>query len=426
MKELFPIQVTHANRLMAALENYGGAIDGSITGAGKTIVAAEIARQSDRPTFVVCPKSVVPMWADELHERGAGVQGVINYEMLRTGNTPWGHWHGDTRSFWQWTLPADSFIIWDECQKLQGMNTQNARMGWSAKPFYNLMLSATAAEDPTEMKALGYLLSLHDLKGFWNWTKMHGCQDGAWGGLVFSGQDEDIDRLHHIVYPRHGSRLSRLDMAPYFKETYITTTPLEFGDDMRAIYKEMQSQLDALTERSSDDPANNPLTIRLRARMRAELLKVPEFLERTANHLREGLSVAIFVNFDDTAEALKAKLGVPCGMITGRHLKYRQRHIADFQNDVIRVMICNVAAGGLAVNLQDTHGKHPRVSLISPSDNAKEVEQCLGRIDRAAGLTPTYQYVLFAKGTVEEEVEANLSAKRKRIGIFNNGIPLTA
>jgi SNF2 family DNA or RNA helicase len=419
MKNLFDVQVHHADVLMDALENYGGALDGSITGAGKTVVAAEIAHQSDRPTFVVCPKSGIPMWHRELADRNVKVHGVINYEMLRTGNTPFGDWDGQ---MWDWRLPEDSLVIWDECQKLQGMNTQNARMGWSAKPFYNLLLSATAAEDPTEMKASGFLLSLHDLKGFWNWTKMHGCQNGTWGGLVFSGMDEDIDRLHHIVFPRHGSRLTYKDMAPYFKETAIVMEPLDFGDNMKAVYTQMQSELSALESRTENDSPDNALTIRLRARQKAELLKVPEIIERTHALLKEGLSVAIFVNFDATAVALREKITVPTGMITGYYLKERQRFLDDFQADVLRVMICNVQAGGILVNLHDTHGKHPRVSLISPSDNAKDVIQCLGRIHRAGGATPTRQYVLFAAGTIEEEVHANCVEKMRRIDIFNQGI----
>jgi hypothetical protein len=421
MKPLFDVQENHLCGLMYALEEYGGALDGSVTGAGKTLVAAEIARQSGRPTLVVCPKSIVPMWVNELNDRSVKVEGVINYEMLRTGKTTWGKWVGKGKSFWQWTLPADALVIWDECQKLQGMNTQNAHMGWSAKPYYNLCLSATAAEDPTEMKALGYLLSLHDLKGFWGWTKMHGCQPGVWGGIVFSGSDEDLDRLHHIVYPRHGARLSFKDMAPYFKETAITTTPLDFGDDMRAIYSQMRVELDILKERSEDDP-DIALTIRLRARQKAELLKVPELIERANNLVKEGLSVAVFVNFDATAEAIREKITVPCGMITGAHVKERQQHIDGFQADKLPVIICNAQAGGISVNLHDTRGLHPRVSLISPSDNAKDVLQCLGRIHRAGGATPTRQYVLFAAGTIEEDVKDNLVTKMKRIDIFNAGM----
>ncbi len=424
MKELFDVQKTHAAALMSVLENYGAALDGSITGAGKTLIAAEIARESGRPTFVVCPKSGVPMWTDELKDRGGRVHGVINYEMLRGSRTPWGSFAGGSglKLAWKWSIPKDSFVIWDECQRAQGMNTQNARMMWSAKPFYNLCLSATAAENPVEMKALGYLLGLHNLKDFWNWTKMHGCEDGMWGGLEFTGDPEDIDRLHRIVYPRHGSRLTFKDMAPYFKATEIITTPLDFGDGIKKLYAAMAGELAVLAKRAADDHGAEALTIRLRARQKAELLKVPEMLERALDLMKEGLSVAIFVNFDATAEALREKLPGPVGMITGRHVQDRQKHIDDFQADKSRVIVSNVQAGGTLVNLHDTHGKYPRASLICPSDNAKDVIQCLGRIHRAGGATPTRQYVLFAADTVEEEVELNCRTKMARIDIFNEGM----
>ncbi len=183
----------------------------------------------------------------------------------------------------------------------------------------------------------------------------------------------------------------------------------------------MDIELSELARKSADD-CDSELTIRLRARQRVELLKVPEIVDRVPDLLREGLSIAIFVNFDATAEALREKLGVPCGMITGRHVKERQGYIEAFQADKLRVMISNVQAGGESINLHDQHGNHPRVSLISPSDNAKDIIQCLGRIHRAGGATPTRQYVLFAAGTVEEEVEANCQDKMRRIDIFNQGM----
>jgi hypothetical protein len=431
-RALYDVQQKHMNVLMAAMETYGSAIDGSSTGCGKTLVGAEIAVQGERPTFIVCPKSSVPMWELEMKDRGWAAHGVLNYEMLRTGRTQWGNWVGTDGwkgTAWAWNLPKDAFIIWDECQKCMGMNTQNARMMWSSRNFYNLMLSATAAEDPTEMKALGYLLRLHDLKGFWNWTKMHGCSDGTYGGLAFSGTDEDIDSLHRIIYPRHGSRLTRHDMREHFTETQIITTAIDFGDEIKKIFATMQAELNTLTTHSRGDAADNELTIRLRARQRAELLKVPYIVELTEDLLKEHLAVAIFVNFDATLEAIKARLEAKhkVGMVSGRYLKDRQKHLDDFQTDRSHVILCNVQAGGVSVNLHDTRGYYPRTALISPSDNAKEILQCIGRIDRAGALSNTQQHLLFAAGTVEEEVKDNCDDKIRRIGILNDGLtkPLT-
>jgi hypothetical protein len=286
------------------------------------------------------------------------------------------------------------------------------------------MLSATAAEDPTEMKASGYVLGLHHLKDHWAWSHMFGARKAAFGGIEFVGTDEDMNRLHNVIFPEHGSRLSFEDLAEHFTETKIITTPLDFGDRVRDIYNEMEIELQTLTDRQQND-FQSELTIRLRARQKVELLKVPVIVEMAKDMIAEHKSVAIFINFTATLKAIFERLNpvIPCAVIQGGQTREeRVKEIKKFQNDEVRIILSNTAAGGVSINLQDMHGKHPRASIISPSDNAKEILQVLGRIHRFGGMTPTEQHVLFAAGTIEEEVEANCRAKINRITIFNEGM----
>ncbi len=420
-KKLYKIQESHAEVLATALENFRSALDGSATGTGKTIVAATLAADNGLFTFVVCPKSSITMWERELRSQGCKRFEVINYEKLRTGKTEHGRWADGLNKTWLWTLPAETLVIWDEVQKCKGMNTQNARMLWSAKPYYNLLLSATAAENPTDMKALGSILGIFTLRNFWFWSKQHGCQNGYWGGLEFSGKDADLDKIHKAIYPMHGSRLSLADMAEHFTETQIITTPIDFGSEVKKLYAEMEYELDELKEKKAYDSTDNALTIRLRARQQVELLKVPTILEMTEDFLAEGRSVAIFVNFTQTLEAMRERLPYSVGTISGPYVKHRQKYIDAFANDEVRVMLCNIQAGGVSVNLHDQTGKHPRVSIISPSDKAMDVLQCIGRIHRAGGKTPSQQHILFAADTIEEEVKENCDKKIRNIGILNDG-----
>lgn len=422
-KKLYPKQENHAEILATALENFRSALDGSATGTGKTIVAAKLAADNGLPTLVVCPKSGITMWERELKSQGCKGPSIVNYEKLRTGKTIFGGWVDCMNKIWQWNLPTETLIIWDEVQKCKGMNTQNARMLWSAKPFYNLCLSATAAENPTDMKALGSILGLFNMRNFWFWAKQHGCRNGYFGGLEFSGKDEDLDKIHKAIYPMHGSRLSLADMADHFTETQIITTPIDFGTEVKDLYTEMEYELGELAEKKSYDSSDNALTIRLRARQKVELLKVPTMLEMTLDLLTEGRSVVLFVNFTQTLEALKERLtDYPTGIVAGKYVKERQKFVDDFALDKLRVMICNIEAGGTLLNLQDQRGQYPRTSLISPSDKAMDVLQCIGRIHRAGGKTPSQQHVLFAAGTIEEEVKENCDEKIKNIGIFNEGL----
>ena len=113
--------------------------------------------------FVICPKTVIASWESTFIGQGVTDFKVFNWEKLRTGNTNWVSRVG--RKGFKWVnLPIkDVILIFDECHKAKGARTLNANMLIAAKKQgYNiLMLSATAAEDPREMRALGYALSLH-------------------------------------------------------------------------------------------------------------------------------------------------------------------------------------------------------------------------------------------------------------------------
>ena len=65
----------------------------------------------------------------------------------------------------QWHLPKDTLILIDEIHKCKGAFTQNAQLLISlVQQGYRVHgMSATAGEDPTEMRALGYMLGLHSL-----------------------------------------------------------------------------------------------------------------------------------------------------------------------------------------------------------------------------------------------------------------------
>jgi len=349
--------------------------------------------------------------------------------MLRTGKLPYGKWVKGNCRIWQWQLPKDTIIIFDECQRGKGMNSQNAKMMWTAKPYYTLCLSATAAKDPTEMKALGYLLGMHSLRDFWQWARRNGCVQGTFGGLVFNGTDKNIDKLHREIFPDHGSGLTYQDLAAYFKETEIITTPLDFGPEVKQAYSEMASELDELAKRASGDSTQaDDLTIRLRARQKVELLKVPYMVDFAYDLLAQGRSVVFFVNYTQTLLALKERLSSAynVGIVAGFDTKNRQTYIDQFARDELRVMLCNSKAGGVSINLHDLRGQYPRAAIISPDDNEKDIIQDMGRIHRAAGKTPTQQFIMFAAGTVEEEVRENCEKKIKQIGIFNEGIDNTS
>jgi superfamily II DNA or RNA helicase len=423
VKTLYPVQQSHVNTLVAALQKHHAAIDSSSTGCGKTICAVEVAKALGLTLFVVCPKAVIPAWEKEV--KGQGSKGaVINYEKLRTGKR-YGRWD---KKKWVWALPPNTLIVFDEAHRTKNPSSQNCKIAIASKGYHVLLLSATMADDPTEMRAAGYLTGLFELPKFWNWCRAHGCSPNPWGAMEFRRKNvAALEKIHAQIYPDRGSRLTVDDMQGHFAENFIVDSPLDFGDqgEIEKLYSEMDTEIERLKNEMADDstnPAAQALVAQLRARQGVELLKVPTVIGMVDDALAEGRSVAVFVNFRETLDALRARITVPCEVIQGdQNATERSDAIEKFQSNRVHVILCNTAAGGVGVSLHDTTGERPRTALISPSFDAKALVQALGRIHRAGGKTPAYQRILVAQNTIEEKVAK--SAKEKIIGqnILNGG-----
>ena len=168
MKTLYAPQMKAAERFLDNLKKGKHTLDSSEVGTGKTVVAAYLAKQLGMRVGVVCPKSVIPMWDREMIDMGVEPDFILNYEKLRTGKTAFLKKRG--KKIMNWCLDGATFVIFDEVHKCKGAYTLNAQLLISLvleakKKRGHLVhaISATASEDPTEMRSLGFMLGLHDL-----------------------------------------------------------------------------------------------------------------------------------------------------------------------------------------------------------------------------------------------------------------------
>jgi superfamily II DNA or RNA helicase len=426
MKIPYPIQQSHIDALHSAIVKHRAALDTSSTGTGKTLCAIRTASKLGLPVLVVCPKAVIPSWRRELDDQGVQAVQVVNYEKLRTGKTGLGSWNSKK---WVWALEGDHLIVWDEVHRCKSPTAQNTKMLIAAKNYHNLMLSATVADDPTELRGVGYVLGLFELQKFWNWCRAHGCSVNPWGAMEFDHKrSKALEKIHEKIMPERGSRMSVQDMAGHFAENFIIDDPLDFSDDGRIqnLYQEMERELDALKNEMADDstnPAAKALVAQLRGRQAVELCKVPLMVEMIGEIHGEGRSAAVFVNFDATIDAIMGRLQQTEKTVSiirgGQSETEREISISRFQSGASRTIICNMEAGGVGVSLHDTTGEKPRTALISPNFNAKSLVQVLGRIHRAGGKSPAIQRILVAEGTIEEKVAKSVKEKIKSQDILN-------
>ena len=429
---LLNYQRPHADRIADALVRLGRALDSSDMGTGKTYAACATAARLGLQLAVVAPKAVLPAWKKVAALFGVEVVGVHNYEAVKLGKTGFGRF---VTGQFQWTLPPDALLVFDEVQRCKARDSKNARLLIDAKRqgVRILMCSATAASNPLEMRAIGFALGLHQLHNYWPWARAHGVVKGRFG-MEFDGGPEDIALIHHRIFTelRAGSRMRIADI-PDFPPTQIIADAVDTGREreIQAVYDQLKIDLNRAVATNDQDKkdeiaeeidatAANHLTIQLRARQDIEHLKLDTLATMATDAVAEGMSVAIFVNFDESIDALAESLGADCVIRGGQNAAERETAIARFQANESNVIICNIRAGGVGVSLHDPNGAKPRLALISPTFSAQDLRQALGRVHRAGG-AHSIQRIVFAAGTVEEKACVAVDAKLACIDTLNDG-----
>lgn len=435
---LRPWQVTAAGRLVAAINHWGAAIDGSDTGTGKTFSACAVARELDTKLVVVCPKAVISQWHNVIEnhfDMKDRLIAITNYEQLRLGKSssqlasyviP----RGTRRKTFKWKIPKNTLIIWDESQKLKNWKTKNAKTCIEAykQGYKQLFCSATNATNPLELRTVGTCLKLFKggQQGWYEFLKNHGCNKGMWG-MEFT-QDNKIrqkvlKKLHKDIFLDRGVRLRR-DSIPSFPECDLFAVLLDMdkedADKINAIYDDMETELKKV-EQLQKLNNHNHLVIELRYRQQIELVKVPLFIDMIEEAKEDGFSVVVFVNFTDTITAISQRLNISCIFDGKVGDSVRELNKQRFQNNEEQVILVNVMSGGGGLSLHDLHGGHPRMSLISPSHSPVNMRQAIGRVWRDDAKTKAIQKLVCVAHTVEENVYTNVIQKLNNLDLLNDG-----
>jgi len=438
---LLPPQREHDVNLLNSLYINGVACDQSETGTGKSYVAAWIAKNLNSPVVIVCPKIMIPAWTKVLSYFGIKAHCLINYEKLIRGNTEhlsFKDGKDNGPSDYTINFPKNSLVILDEVHKCKSATSKNSDFLIKLKMdgYKSLLLSATSATNPLEMKAFGFATTLHNLTSYRQFITDSGAYVGRYGGFQIDLQSqktvEAMSNIHDKLFNLYkvSSRMTRKMFDKIFPDNHIMAECFDMGtntDKINKVYQQMESELAALEE-SSVNYSQHHFAIMTKARRMAELLKVPTMVEMIEDWYDEGISPVVFVNFTDTVEAIEKQLaknrkfdGKIARIVGGQSDKVRQKDIELFQSDNKRIMIANLAAGNAGVSLHDLNGNFARGAIISPSYSAINLLQALGRIHRAEGKTKCIQKVMFAAGTIEEDACKRVQSKLNNLECLNDG-----
>lgn len=428
-------------------------LDASDTGTGKTYVTLFLCRELGIVPLVIGPKSARAGWAEAAELVGVELE-FVNYEKIKPRltkklvwpKTRFGPLQGpffDTHRESEWTVEVPwgkgSFVKWkqeyhtivfDEVHRCGGGTSLNSKLLIAAKrqAEFIIALSATAADDPRQMKALGYALGLHGLSkktrtqmNYMSWLMRHGVTPGIFGGYDFTADETKVKkvfaRLNAEVFPHKGARM-RKDDIPGFPQTTIDVKLLtDFTDKA----KDLTEELHAIGDGNAAEGMG--------LRQKLEVLKIPHFIDLALDY---GLTskVVLFVNFTEPLEQIYEKLGKEfghdhVGFISGaqtgaRGETERRRTIERCQRNELDALVVNSQAGGESCNLHDPTGQVERTALISPCESGRQLKQIFGRVHRDGGAR-SLQLLTYFADTYEAEVAKRLKQKNFNLDILNDG-----
>lgn len=418
-----PHQPPVVERLCAIIRQRGAALDASCLGAGKTTTALLVAKELGLRPIIIGPKCSRSNWMHWLLESGMDGE-FMHYEALRLGKAP----HlcsletdGRGRRFFRWYADRDrSLVIWDEAHALAGSGfggsgawSLQAKCGYAAAVagYKQLFLSGTIADSPMKLRVVGAALRIlrPEAGPFTDFCLRHGAVNGVNGW--FMPRSRPLDSLHAVLSPAM-VRLRTGDIAGWAGQQ----AGLEWiGVDDLAGFLTLQGEALAAARRLRAGERLEGEDHPTRILRRVELAKVPALAALAQQHIDEGRSVVILLNFRDPVLQLAGLLKTDC-LVLGGQPEENQASVARLQSDRSRVLVGTMASGGQSLSMHDITGVHPRSLLTVPSMNPVIFRQTTGRCARAGSRSPTLLRICLVAGSpMDEGVGQSLLGKLDRL-----------
>lgn len=431
-------QLRVADRQTRALREHRFCLNACCTGAGKTVLALQSAKDLNAPTLVVTPLVAHRQWRDTAEAMGCSdlILDVINIEKINASKKC--PWYSQGKN---WSVPEGTLVILDECHRGTSGPDSKATAAFAMLKAYGgvrlLALSATAMVSPLQGRLIGFWAGLHafNRNSFYRWCNAHGC------GIDSIGWGRNRRQIYRFTTNVNAARRYMAGIRRDLGEMFVSLGPKEipgFPEETVEIERidlsaKDQKKLEEIRHKMppeyfdfgkvDDEGEPDDTLVALRLRQQAEFTKAYAMADEAVAHVMQGRSVAVFLNFSGPRFVVEERLreaGVPFISIYGGQGKAeRDEGIGRFQRNEAYVAVCMMQAAGCAVSLHDKLHERSRVALISPGYDASQVKQSLGRTRRVGG-TRAHQVFVLCNG-VEDRVYTALQRKVAALDSLNDG-----
>lgn len=434
---------------LSLLKSYQfGGILADDMGLGKTLQVITLldSLESDLPSLVVCPASLILNWEDEVKKFSATLQCIAvhgtqsyrkdcidhieDYDLCITS------YDYIKRDLEYYQAHKFNYVILDEAQYIKNQNTKNAISVKSLNCNYRLALTGTPIEN-----SLAELWSIFDFLMPEYLFNYHYFKTNFETPIVKDNDEEIQKKLKKLVEPFILRRL-KSNVLKELPDKIEQTIAIDFNEEEEKLYiahamqisKELQTQIKS---KNIDKIQVLAMIMRLRqicieprivfeniytnsSKMEACLDIVQTFKENNKKVLLFSSFTSVFKFFIEEL----TKQNIKFHLLTGETDKLERHRIVDeFQSDDSTVFLISLKAGGTGLNLTAAEG----VIHFDPWWNLSAQNQATDRSHRIGQKNIVQVYNLIMKNSIEEKIIKLQETKKNLADTFieNNEGSLT-
>lgn len=414
-------------------------------GLGKTVQALTILRREnkkDKPSLVVCPKTLIFNWQDEVNKFAKNLKtGIVdgparvrkkiiknfkNYDLLITS---YATLRNDISEYRKNNICFNYNVI-DEAQFIKNHRTQNSRTVKTVNSDYRLALSGTPLEN-----SVSEIWSIFDflMPGFLGTNKFF--NEKYLNPIMNRNNKNALDSLRKKT-KCFMLRRSKKEVLRELPDKIENISRCRLENDQNILYQEILSGarkkvfdvvkkhgfkksyihiLAALTKLRQ--VCNHPvLVLEDKNYLKYESAKLNMFLQLLREIIAADRKVLVFSQFTSMLDILERELErekITYNVLTGKS-RNRQEIVNSFNNDEnIKVFLISLKAGGTGLNLTSADN----VIIFDPWWNPSVENQAIDRTHRIGQKKAVNVYRLITADTIEEKI---IKLQRKKKFLFDN------
>lgn len=421
---------------MRTLNDYGfNGILADDMGLGKTLQVISLLESinTEKPSLVVCPSSLIYNWEDEVHKfsKSLKVQCVVGNQETRKSIiqnsfngqlfvTSYDYMRRDYELYEQTQF---EYLILDEAQYIKNQKTKNAISVKKINALHKLALTGTPIEN-----SLAELWSIFDFlmpKYLYNYNYFKTYFEND---IVKNQDQKKIEQLRQMVSP-FILRRNKKDVLKELPDKVERTQIIPFNEEESQLYyatlAQANEELQAIFKMENvDSIAILALLTRLRQICQEPRIvyenihnissKMKACLDLIFNFKENNQKVLLFSSFTSVLDLLAEELSIhniSYYRITGDTSKEKRReYVEGFQNGNVDVFLISLKAGGTGLNLT----KAEAVIHYDPWWNVSAQNQATDRAYRIGQEKNVQVFKLVMKDSIEEKI-VKLQEKKKEI-----------